>query len=168
MQNITKEVDVVSDGFSGSYDGINVTALNPPTTNQFKDINNDAIVLRIDDRNLSLLLTSDIQTGAQGRLISQRPTQIQTDVMEAPYYGVGAGTATSGVFLNTAKPTYVVITGSSDESATNGGSREPFERLLLEHNITSFMNYENGTIRIINQGGNYSIGPVYVAPPPDD
>ena len=119
--------------------------------------NNDAIVLRVTDRNFSILLTSGIQTGAQGKLISEKRNLIRADIIQAPYYGVGAGTSSIGLFLITAKPKTMIITGGSDETAANGGSRDPYKRLMLEHNITWYETYVNGTVRIVSTGQNYSI-----------
>jgi competence protein ComEC len=155
--NKTRKVQIINDGFNMDLDGMNVSVLNPPPSSNFNDANNDAIVLRIVDRNFSILLTSGIQTGAQGNLNNQKPDLIKTKVMQAPYYGVGAGTSNIGLFLVTAKPETVVISGSSDETAANGGSREPFERLMKEYGIAWYANYVNGTIRVSTDGQNYSV-----------
>ncbi|MEW6721968.1 MAG: hypothetical protein AB1324_01765 [Candidatus Micrarchaeota archaeon] len=160
MENVSgsvKTARVVERGYSADLNGMNFTVLNPQNTQRFEDVNNDAIVMRVVDRNFSLLLTSGIQTGAQGRLVNEETSLIQTDVMQAPYYGVGAGTSNIGIFLITAKPDAVIVSGSSDESAPNGGSREPFERLLKQYEIEEYKNYVNGTLRITSNGDNYTI-----------
>ena len=158
--NQTRKVRIINSGFNMDLDGMNVTVLNPPSTNNFNDANNDAIVLRIADRNFSILLTSGIQTGAQGNLNNQNASLIKTNVMQAPYYGVGSGTSNIGLFLVTAKPQAIVISGSSDESAANGGSREPFERLMKEYGIAWYANYLNGTVRVSTDGNNYTVMPL--------
>jgi competence protein ComEC len=147
----------VSDGYSEDLNGMNFTVINPPQSLRFEDTNNDAIVTRVVDRNFSMLLTSGIQTGAQGRLINQHPAEIQDEIMQAPYYGVGSGTSNIGVFLITAKPKTIIVSGSSDESPPNGGSREPFQRLMAQYGIEWHANYVNGTIRIASDGDNYTI-----------
>ena len=153
----TKQVVIADKGYNASFDGIDFTILNPEPTKLFRDVNNDAMVIRLTDGQFTMLLTSDIQTGAQGKLIGDMPALLNTKVLEAPYYGVGTGTANIGIFLNTAKPEAVVISGSADESAANGGSRDPFKRLLTEYNIKWYENYKNGTIRISTDGGQYAI-----------
>ena len=159
MANATKQVVIADDGYSNSYDGINFTVINPNPGKLFQDVNNDAMVIRLSQDGFSMLLTSDIQTGAQGNLINKYPGLISTTVLEAPYYGVGSGTANMGIFLNTAKPQVVVISGSADESAANGGSRAPFERLLnmSQNDIKWYDNYDNGTLRITVTGSQYAI-----------
>ncbi|MFN7991720.1 MAG: MBL fold metallo-hydrolase [Candidatus Micrarchaeia archaeon] len=156
VKSQVKEEKTVQEGFQADLDGMNVTVLNPPKAHRFEDVNNDAIVMRLVEGNISMLLTSGIQTGAQGLLINTKKSEIQTLIMQAPYYGVGSGTSNIGIFLITAKPKYMIITGSSDESAPNGGSREPFQRQMVQYNITPYMNYVNGTIRITTDGNNFT------------
>ncbi len=147
---------IVGRGNVTVLNGVKLEVLNPPPA-RFSDRNNDAIVLRVSDRNFSVLLTSNVQTGAQGRLISEQGNQIRTQVLQAPYYGVGAGTGQIGIFLINAKPQTVIITGSSDESAANGGSRDPFKTLMGQYNISWYENYANGTLRITSDGSSYSV-----------
>ncbi len=154
--NKTRKVRVIGDGFNIVLDGINITALNPKGAG-VNDVNNDAVVLRIADRNFSALLTSGIQTGAQGSLANNNATLIHTQLMQAPYYGVGAGTSNIGLFLITAKPETIVISGSSDDSPANGGSRDPFKRLMNQYGIAYYENYANGTIRVSTDGQNYTV-----------
>lgn len=157
MENGTKTVRKIGDGFTADLNGISFTALNPPAGDTFDDVNNDAIVLRVVDRNFSLLLTSGIQTGAQGRLINQKTNDIKTEIMQAPYYGVGSGTSNIGVMLISAKPKIMIISGSKDESAANGGSRDPFKRLMTQYGIKWYENYVNGSVRIVGDGQVYNI-----------
>ncbi|NYZ73966.1 hypothetical protein H0O00_02400 [Candidatus Micrarchaeota archaeon] len=153
----SEDVKIVEDGFSMDLNGMNFTAINPPREGRVDDVNNDAIVLRIVDRNYSMLLTSGIQTGAQGPLINTKTEMIEVKVLQAPYYGVGAGTSDIGLFLIKSKPEVVIISGSSDESAVNGGSREPFKRLMRQYGIPYYENYVSGTIRVSSDGQNYTV-----------
>jgi competence protein ComEC len=157
MNESAKTVRVISDGFSMDLNGMNFTVLNPPASNTFDDVNNDAVVTRLTDRNFSMLLTSGIQTGAQGRLINQKAEEIHAQVIQAPYYGVGSGTSNIGIFLISAEPDVMIISGSSDESAPNGGSRDPFKRLMEQHGIRYYENYVNGSIRVSGDGQDYLI-----------
>ncbi|MCI0503386.1 MBL fold metallo-hydrolase [Candidatus Micrarchaeota archaeon] len=158
MNASAKTVRVIEDGFSADLNGFNLTIINPPVSNKFDDVNNDAIVTRVTDRNFSMLLTSGIQTGAQGRLINQKTGLIKAPIIQAPYYGVGSGTSSIGIFLITAKPDVMILSGSSDESAANGGSRDPYKRLMEQYGIRWYENYKNGTIRISGDGQAYTIG----------
>jgi competence protein ComEC len=151
-----KTVRTVKRGFSAELDGINFTALNPPAI-MFEDVNNDAIVMRIVDRNFSALLMSNVQKGAHQKLVSEQGSLIKNKVIQAPYYGTGEGTSDIGIFLINAKPEYMIITGSADDSAPNGGSREPFIRLLDQYGIKWNATYANGSIRVTTDGNDYTV-----------
>lgn len=157
--NNQSRVKLVEEGFAMEINGINLTALNPPksATDKFDDVNNDAIVLKAVDRDFSILFTSGIQTGAQGRLITRREQDIKVPIIQAPYYGVGAGTSNIGIFLIKTQPEIMVVTGSADETPANGGSREPFERLMTQYGIDWYESYVNGTLRISSNGKTYDI-----------
>lgn len=160
MQGVPEGASIVHAGNATALSGVMLEVLNPAASGRFGDINNDAIVLRVSDRNFSMLLTSNIQKGAQGRLINDEPEAIRTQVMQAPYYGVGAGTSDIRVFLINARPEAMVIAGSGDESAANGGSRDPFRRVMRDYNITWHENYVNGSLRLTSDGRTYAIGAV--------
>lgn len=152
----SKLVWKVESGFTTELNGIDFEILNPPEE-RFYDVNNDAVVTRMTDRNFSLLLTSGIQKGAQDKLVNEQPEKIKNQVVQAPYYGVGAGTSGIGVFLITADPEAMVISGSADDSPANGGSREPYKRLMEQYGIVWYENYVGGTMRITTDGQSYAI-----------
>jgi competence protein ComEC len=151
-----KTIRKVEKGFTMELNGINFTALNPPSK-RFEDKNNDAIVMRLVDRNFSVLLMSNVQKGAHQKLLNEQPGLIKNRVIQAPYYGVGEGTRDIGLFLISAKPEYMIITGSQDDSAANGGSREPFIRLLDQYDIRWNATYVNGSIRVTTDGNDYTV-----------
>ncbi len=157
-----KNVRIVERGYKITLNGIEIEALNPRTAARFDDINNDAIVLRIYDRNMSVLLMSNIQVGAQGDLTSNLKDEINVDVIEAPYYGVGQGTANIALFLQDSLPGYAVIEGCSDETMeVEGSTRTPFKRIMdqEQYDVTYFETYADGTVRIIVDESGWDIGP---------
>ena len=157
VSNISKKKLLIGRGFDKTIDGVDFKALNPNLQQPYKDVNNDAVVLRISDRNFTALLSSNIQTGAQGDLINQQKDLIRSDIMQAPYYGVGAGTAQIGLYLIGVNPKTIIITGSADEDAQNGGSRDPFRRYMRQYNVSWVETYKNGSVRVIYDGNQYSI-----------
>ncbi|MBI5223896.1 MBL fold metallo-hydrolase [Candidatus Micrarchaeota archaeon] len=146
----------VKTGNFDSFDGINFLILSP-NGDEYGDFNNNGLVVRVEDRNFTLLLTSGIQTGAQGRLINGQTQNIKTQVMLAPYYGTGSGTSSAGVWLLTAKPQTVIITGSGEENALNGGSRDPFRRIMGQYGIKYYETYKSGNVKITSDGRTYAI-----------
>ncbi|MBN1170476.1 MBL fold metallo-hydrolase [Candidatus Micrarchaeota archaeon] len=156
IQEKVKETRIVSRGDRISLNGLELEILNPSEL-AFDDVNNDAIVLKITDRNVSILLTSGVQRGATQKMTNEIASKIKSDILQAPYFGTGEGTRDIGLFLLASGPENVIITGSSDDSPANGGSREPFERLLAQYNIGWYNQYELGTIRITSNGYEYAI-----------
>lgn len=152
-----KRTRVIGRGFNMTLDGMTISALNP-LDRQFNDVNNDAVVLRLDDRNFSMVLLSGVQFGAENEMLNHEQSLLRCDVMQAPYYGLGSGTSDIGNFLKTLQPHVVVISGGPDESAVSGGSRDPFRRTLKDDGIPYYENYVNGTLRIVSDGQTYSIG----------
>jgi beta-lactamase superfamily II metal-dependent hydrolase len=157
MDGKTKTVRTIGRGFSMSLNGMNITALNP-TTKPFGDVDNDAITLRVQDRNFSTVLLSNIEFGAYNEMLNNQKSLLKCNVMQAPHFGLGAGTSGIGNFLQTLKPEVVVISGGPDESAQSGGSREPFRKLMQEYKISYYENYINGTVRVSSDGATYSVG----------
>ncbi len=149
-----EETLIVERGYNESINGLLIEVLNPPK-DKFDDITNDAIVLSVTDRNVTFLLTSGIQKGATSKM--KNDLDLHADIMQAPYFGTGEGTRDIGLFLLEVAPKDVIITGSADDSAANGGSREPFERLLTQYKIKWYNQYELGTIRVTTDGNAYAI-----------
>ncbi len=154
MSGMVKTVRNVSRGFNMTLDGIQFSVLNPGPK-PFGDFNNDAVVLRVQDRNFSAVLLSGVQFGAQNELLNeQKKSLLRCDVMQAPYYGLGTGTSGMANFLSATKPKLMVISGGPDESAASGGSRDPFRRLLDQNGIAYIENYaaDGGTVRVSYDG----------------
>ena len=153
MEEEAKEVRFVEKGYSEELSGINFEVLNPyKSSDRFGNVNNDAIVLRVTNGEFTALLTSGIQKGAMQKIVTDQEDKIQNQIFQAPYYGTGEGTRDIGLVLLAVDPEYVIITGSEDDSAENGGSREPFFRLLDQYGIPSSATYDNTSIRITNDG----------------
>lgn len=143
-------------GYTRTLNGMTFEILNPPAE-RFGDVNNDGIVTRLSDRNFTALLMSGVQTGAHNRLLNEYEEKINVDVLQAPFYGLGSGTQNFGVFLVASLPDTVVISGSADDSAEAGGSREPFLRYLEQYEIPYNATYLGGTVRITSDGYEYDI-----------
>ncbi len=150
------EIVEVTRGYARELQGIEFTVLNPKEPS-FNHVDNDAIVLKVEDREFSALLTSNILIGSQSELVNNMKEEIKATVMSAPYYGVGRGTNNIGIFLLSVSPEHIVISGSSDDSAEAGGSREPFFRLMQQYGIEWTANYEVGTVRVFSDGTEYAV-----------
>lgn len=154
IENIQTEKIIVGRGYNESINGLLIEVLNPQKV-KFENINNDAMVLSITDRNITIMLTSGIQKGATSLLKNE--LNLKADILQAPYFGTGEGTRDINLFLLEVDPTDVIITGNQDDSTANGGSREPFMRLLKQYKMNWHNQYELGTIRITTDGNSYAI-----------
>jgi beta-lactamase superfamily II metal-dependent hydrolase len=157
MNNKVKKVRILDRGFNMSINGMEFSALNPKPK-EFGDKDNDAIVLRVEDRNFSMVLLSGVQFGAQNEMVNNVKDQLECNVMQAPYYGLGAGTSGIGNFLTLVQPETVVISGGPDDSAASGGDRSPFRRLMDEHKVEYFENFKGGTVRVTSDGKDFAVG----------
>lgn len=147
----------VEEGYTRTLNGMTFEILNPPSDERFGDTNNDAIVTRFSDRDFTMLLMSGVQTGAQGKLINDYNEKIKCQVIQAPYYGLGAGTANIGVFLIHSNPETMIISGSYDEATDGGSSRQPFFRYMKQYDVTWYKTYDQGTVRITGDGKDYGV-----------
>jgi competence protein ComEC len=148
---------IIVNGFSTTMNGIKIEVLNPRTLT-FSDVNNDAAVIRIDDREFSMFITSNIQTGAREAIVSEQKNRIKNvTVLVAPYYGLGVGTSGIQLFLSEMNPKQVIICGNSDDSQTQGGSRDAFKNLMNGKKIPYTENYVNGTVAVNSNGYIYSV-----------
>jgi len=152
-----KTVRTIGRGFSMSLNGMTFTALNPKDP-PFNNVDNDAIVLRVQDRNFSIVLLSGVEFGAQNEMLNNQKDLLKADVMQAPHYGLGSGTSGIGNFLKTLMPGTVVVSGGPDDSALSGGSRQPFRQTMTDYGIPYYENYRNGTVRVVSDGKTYSAG----------
>jgi|GEM_PF-1122290 len=149
---------VVSRGDSIELNGMTFEVWNPSDSSTFTDLDNNAIVLKVTDRNFCAFLTSDIIGGAQNELVNQ--IDFECAIFQAPYHGLGTGNIQVGQLLGKVNPEVVVVSGGPSE--TLGGARGPlFSRLDTPPNtIPYYQNYIGGglTIKIVSDGSTYDIG----------
>ncbi|MFA5076901.1 MAG: hypothetical protein WC488_00545 [Candidatus Micrarchaeia archaeon] len=141
-----------------SINGINILVINPRDGDaRFKSIDNDGIVLKITDRNFSLMTTGDIAYGAQTLIANAPDYSPACNVLQIPNSGLGTGSSQIDVFLVKVKPQSAIITGSHFDPANERYSLT--ERLKLR-NITYYTNFQNkstNVVKIVTDGYTYSI-----------
>lgn len=146
VQQKAKKTVVLSTGYERELDGIKIEVINPPK--KTSDVYNDAVVLLVSDRKLKALLLSNAHAGAQGYIVNNHKEKMKNlTIMTAPEYGLGSGTATIGVFLQSIKPEETIIEGCAESQKP--GTREPFIRLLDLYKMHYWKIYEQGDIRAI-------------------
>ncbi|MDO9104414.1 MAG: DNA internalization-related competence protein ComEC/Rec2 [Methylovulum sp.] len=130
-------------GQSWQWDHVNFTLLSPPSGSAVSD-NDHSCVLKIEAAHASVLLTGDIEAGAEAGLLKTYRSQLKADVLIAPHHG--SHTSSTQPFLQAVKPDTVVI---------SAGYRNPFGhphkevlnryRQLKAH---SFNTADNGAITL--------------------
>lgn len=145
-----------------SVNGMNLRVLNPPNGDAASGssdmADNNAIAIKLDDRNFCIMLTSDILFEAETQIGLLQ--DVQCDIMQVPEHGLGIGNAKLGLFLLKIQPKDAITSGGATDYHSQGGKQESrsstFEILRLR-NITSYVNYEKGAVKVVSNGKTYAI-----------
>jgi competence protein ComEC len=93
--------------------GIQMTILNPPARKEGHEknqnptfLNNQSLVVKIQFRNVGILLTADIEKEAEYRMIG-KGAPIEVDIMKIPHHG--SSSSSTVLFLEKVRPTYAVL-----------------------------------------------------------
>jgi competence protein ComEC len=93
--------------------GVQISVLNPSVRKESRRndqnpsfLNNESLVMKIQFRNIGLLLAADIGKEAEYRIISEG-FPIKADVLKIPHHG--SASSSSPFFLEKVKPTYAIL-----------------------------------------------------------
>ena len=142
-----------------------IEILNPQKNpaDRYNDADNDAIALKVSDRKFCTILTSDIVVGAQTNIIQQNGVDLKCPVMQAPYHGLGQGSAQIDLFLLKVNPKDVISSGGpagyayNDVSKDKIDTRKALRDKLKTRKMNYWENYKNGTVRIVSDGTDYNV-----------
>jgi len=93
------------------FDQVNFNILWPPKNLPYLD-NNSSCVLKVSNGKNSLLLTGDIEKWAEQKLIEKAGNILHVKILVAPHHG--SETSSSGIFLKTVEPDYVLFPSGFD------------------------------------------------------
>ncbi len=88
------------------WDGIKFEILSPDKNTQFKN-NNTSCVLKISNKQHSVLLTGDIEKKAEQYLVKNHKEKIKSTLMLAPHHG--SKTSSTQAFIEAVSPSIVVV-----------------------------------------------------------
>jgi len=134
--------------------GIILKVLSPettPLTSKDPDIDNNGVVLRLKNDNISFLFTGDIRQEREWTLIRQRANLAST-VLKVAHHG--SDTSTTAEFLAAVNPQVAIISAGADNKFGHP-SDEILERLrerLGSENIYRTDTGEDGTIEFTTDG----------------
>lgn len=97
------------EGMQWDWDGVRFEILHPPETNRRKQHDNDqSCVLRISAGERHILLTGDIETSSEERLLRLHADKLKADLLLAPHHGSRSSSSTA--FVSAVSPQHVVFT----------------------------------------------------------
>ena len=94
--------------------GVEISVLNPPAWNAVlrkvpnaSDLNNSSLVLKLQFKNVSVLLAGDIEMEAEGWML-RKGYPLRADIIKVPHHG--SSSSSSPLFLEKVKPVYAILT----------------------------------------------------------
>ncbi len=118
-----------------------------------KDINNDAVLVKLTYKKVSILFTGDIEKDAEGALVAAYGDALRSTIMKAAHHG--SATSSTGHFLDAVGPRVVIIPVGKDNPF-----RMPAKsvlRRLLSRGIRVVRTDRSGAITIITDGEHIEI-----------
>lgn len=129
-----------------SADNLKVSAL-APNSDEYKELNNYSIVLKLTYGNTSFLFMGDAEDVSEDEIINAYPPKyIDSDVIKIGHHG--SSTSSTTEFINTVSPQYAII--SCGAGNKYGHPNEKTLETLCE--ITVFRTDTDGTICITSDG----------------
>jgi len=93
--------------------GVEISILNPPAWNQTQrkvqppwNLNNSSLVIKLQFKNVSVLLAGDIENEAEGWML-RKGYPLRADMIKVPHHG--SSSSSSGLFLDRVKPAYAIL-----------------------------------------------------------
>ncbi len=139
-----KGIGVESIGYGRrlKYGNVVIDVWNPQETlNRNQD--NSSLVLRVQYKNFSCLLTSEIGLPVQEMLARER---IASSVLQIPAHG---DSSLSPLFIESVSPEVAIVSGSSME----GKNKD----LMQSENIKVFLTGRDGAVTVISNGADYTV-----------
>jgi competence protein ComEC len=113
-----------------------------------KESNNNSVVMQLEWREASFLLTGDIEAEAE-RLLLTSGQPLTTDVLKVAHHGSGG--SSTAEFLAAADRAYAVISVGADNRFGHP-SRALLDRLAAQHDMIILRTDEQGTIEFVSDG----------------
>jgi beta-lactamase superfamily II metal-dependent hydrolase len=134
------------------FNGMHVSVINPIVgSERFFDSDNDGIALRIEDRGFCILLTADIDSSAQTKVLTGAEP---CEVVQMPWHGVSEGLYSLDFFFDVLKPEAIIISGSGVDWTD---TRQTLFNKAALRGIEVFPNYNGPSEKVTFNGNDYAI-----------
>jgi competence protein ComEC len=141
--------------------GVEISFLNPPAretaqrkVQNLRDMNNSSLVMKLQFKNVSVLLTGDIGKEAEEQIL-RRGDSLKADILKIPHHG--SSSSSSPLFLERVKPTYAILSVGE----RNIG-RLPHPEVLKRYSqlgASLFRTDRHGAITVVTDGEYIDIRP---------
>ncbi len=139
--------------------GVEISFLNPPVLNETQrkepnllDLNNSSLVMLLRFKNVSVLLTGDIEKEAEERILRQGYS-LDADILKIPHHG--SSSSSSPLFTKTVKPTYAIFS-----VGTSNPGRLPHPEVMkryLHLGSRILRTDKHGAITVVTDGKNIEV-----------
>ena len=109
--------------------------------------NNGSLVLRVEYRDISVLLTGDIEREAEDRLLRQ-DSNLRADILKLAHHG--SKTSSKAEFIDAVNPVMAIV--STGRNNTYGHPSPEVTERLEERGIILYDTAQNGAVTIITDG----------------
>ena len=130
-------------------DGAELQVLNPPQDLLFEDSNNDSVALRLTYGDVAFLLTADIESEAEERLVGSG-VELQSTVLKVAHHG--SNTSTTQSFLDAVSPAIAVVSAGLDNTYGHPAPAvmERLEAAFGAENV--YRTDRNGDVEVVTDG----------------
>jgi len=145
--------------------GVEIFVLNPPAGNTGKgnarpprDLNNSSLVMKLQFKNVSVLLTGDVGKEGEERML-RSGCDLRADILKIPHHG--SSSSSSFPFLNRVKPAYGILSVGE----RNIG-KLPHPEVLRRYDQLGtrlFRTDKQGAITVLTDGEKIEIRPFFAA-----
>lgn len=120
-----------------------------PNSDQYDDLNNYSIVIRLSYKNNAFLFTGDAETLSENEITAN----VQADVLKVGHHG--STTSTSAAFLKRVAPKYAVIeVGAGNDYGHPAASTL---KRLQSAGVTVYRTDQSGTVMMVSDGTDISV-----------
>jgi competence protein ComEC len=137
-----------------TINGVEIAILNPPVGRKGPavyqkptDLNNQSLVMRLTFKNITLLLTGDIEKEAEERIV-RKEYSLSAHLMKVPHHG--SSTSSSPAFLQRVRPDYAILSVGERNIARlpHPEVMERYERLGTK----IFRTDKHGAVTVVTDG----------------